>query len=65
MRKNNTLTNTLIITGTILVWIPVLAPVLFSVVKEIQGGEFLFDYLMPAELFPVFLAGGCCFSGQP
>ncbi|SHN54778.1 hypothetical protein [Fervidobacterium gondwanense] len=47
----------LTITGLILVWIPVLAPAFFSIVALIQMGRFLFDFLMPAELFLVFLAG--------
>jgi hypothetical protein len=58
MRKINALTKTLAITGTILVWIPVLAPVLFSISLFIQRGAFHFDYLFPAEAFPIALAGG-------
>jgi hypothetical protein len=58
MRKINALTKTLAITGTILVWIPVLAPVLFSISLFIQRGGFNFDYLLPAEAFPIALAGG-------
>jgi hypothetical protein len=58
MRKTNAFTKILAIGGTILAWIPVVFPVLFSIVKLFQSGRFLFDYLMPAEFFPVFLAGG-------
>jgi hypothetical protein len=58
MRMINALTKTLAITGTILVWIPVLAPVLFSISLFIQRGVFNFDYLLPAEAFPIALAGG-------
>jgi len=58
MSKINALTKTLAITGTILVWIPVLAPVLFSTSLFIQRGIFHFDYLLPAEAFPIALAGG-------
>jgi hypothetical protein len=44
--------------GTALVWVPLLAPVLFAMAAYAGRGRFLFDYLMPAELFPVALAGG-------
>lgn len=56
--KKDVLTKGLAISGTALVWLPLLAPVLFSAVRLIQGGHFLFDFLMPAELFPLVLVGG-------
>ena len=59
MAKKGSLTKILAIVGTVLVWIPVLAPVLFAAAFLIQAGMFRFDYLMPAELFPVALVGGC------
>ncbi|MEJ5256819.1 MAG: hypothetical protein WHS64_01060 [Fervidobacterium sp.] len=34
-----------------------IAPAFFSIVALIQMGRFLFDFLMPAELFLVFLVG--------
>ena len=52
----NTLTKILAGTGTALVWFPLLAPVLLSVILLITEGVFRLDYLIPAELFP--LAGG-------
>jgi hypothetical protein len=58
MGKKDILTKTLAIVGTALVWIPVLAPVFFAAAFLIQAGVFRFDYLMPAELFPVALVGG-------
>jgi len=58
MQKKGVLTKILAIVGTVLVWFPVLAPVLLSVVVIIKVRMFLFDYLMPAELFPVTLVGG-------
>ena len=58
MEKKNGLTKLLAIAGTALVWLPLLAPVFFSVIRLITGRRFLFDYLMPAELFPVALLGG-------
>lgn len=58
MENKGTLTKILAITGTVLVWFPLLAPVLLSVVLFVQVGMFRMDYLMPAELFPVALGGG-------
>jgi hypothetical protein len=57
MEKKGVLTKILAIAGTVLVWFPILAPALFSVVRFIQARRFMFDYLTPAELFPVFLVG--------
>jgi hypothetical protein len=59
MVKKDVFTTILAMAGTALVWLPVLAPVLFSVAAVIQERTFRFDYLMPAELFPVVLVGGC------
>ena len=58
MEKKNVFTKILAIAGTALVWFPILAPLFFSVVGFIEMREFLFDYLMPAELFPLVLVGG-------
>jgi hypothetical protein len=58
MKKKNLLTRILAITGTILVWFPILAPILFSAIFMITRHVFRFDYLMPAELFPFALVGG-------
>ncbi len=57
MEKKNTFTKILAIAGTVLVWFPILAPVLLSLILFIGEGRFLLDYLMPAELFPFALAG--------
>jgi len=48
------------VAGTILAWLPLLAPLAFMAMRQAGpgGGDFLLDYLMPAELFPVALAGG-------
>ena len=59
MAKKGSLTKILAVVGTVLVWIPVLAPILFAAASLIQAGMFRFDYLMPAEIFPIALAGGC------
>jgi len=58
MDKRGALTKILAITGTVLVWFPILAPVLLSLALLISKRIFRFDYLMPAELFLVALAGG-------
>jgi hypothetical protein len=58
MAKKGALTKMLAIIGTVLVWFPILVPVLFSAGLLVQRGVFRFDYLMPAELFPSALAGG-------
>jgi len=58
MEKKGKFTKILAIAGTILVWLPMLAPAVFAVIRLIQARRFLFDFLMPAELFPVTLAGG-------
>ena len=63
MEKKGILTKVLALIGTVLVWIPILAPVLFSAALLIQARMFRFDYLMPAELFPVALVGGCLLLG--
>lgn len=58
MEKRDGFTKFLAIAGTVLTVFPVLAPVLFGVMALIGRGRFLFDYLMPAELFFLVLIGG-------
>jgi hypothetical protein len=58
MDKKNVFTKVLTIGGTILVWIPILAPLILTIMALITVQRFLFDYLMPAELFPFALVGG-------
>ena len=58
MGNKNTFTKILAIAGTVLAWFPLLAPVLLSAFAYIHARVFLFDYLMPAELFFLALAGG-------
>lgn len=43
--------------GTLLVWTPIAFTVFTSVAGSILDRRFLFDYLMPAEMFPIALAG--------
>ncbi len=58
MEKKKSLAKILAIVGTVLVWLPILAPIIFSIIALIGDGRFRFDYLMPAELFMFFLVGG-------
>ncbi len=58
MQKRNTVTKVLAIAGSVLVWLPILAPVLFSVPRLLRAPQFSLDYMMPAELFPMVLVGG-------
>jgi hypothetical protein len=60
MENKSVFTKILAIAGTVLAWLPIAAPVFFSAVLFFSRPVFLFrfDYLMPAELFPLVLAGG-------
>ena len=57
MQKKSALTKFLAIAGTVLVWFPLLAPILLSIILFIQRQIWRVDYLMPAELFLSFLLG--------
>jgi hypothetical protein len=57
MEKKKALTKFLAIAGTVLVWFPLLAPILLSVIFFLQEQIWRMDYLMPAELFLSFLLG--------
>ena len=48
----------LAILGTVLVWSPILATIVNSLIDSLQSGLLRVDFLMPAELFPVALTGG-------
>ena len=50
-------TKNLALFGTLLVWIPILLPIVISLISVISGKSFNFDFLMPAELFLVILPG--------
>lgn len=58
MENKGTLTKTLAVAGTILAWLPILAPILFSALLFIRAHIFRVDYLMPAELFFLVIIGG-------
>jgi hypothetical protein len=57
MAKKDNFTKGLAISGAVLAWTPILAPIVFSGIFLLTKGVFRFDYLMPAELFFVALAG--------
>ncbi len=57
MEKKNVFTKILAVAGAVLVWLPILAPFIFAVGALITRHRFLFDFLMPAELFLVALVG--------
>ena len=59
MERKGVFTKILAVVGTMLVWFPILAPILLSAAVIIKERMFRFDYLMPAELFPAALVGGC------
>jgi hypothetical protein len=58
MKNNSVFTKILATAGTTLLLIPILTPIIFSLIRLFQVGNFMFDYLMPAELFPLVLIGG-------
>lgn len=58
MENKGVLTKVLAVTGTFLVWLPILAPILFGVISLVADGIFRFDYLMPAELGLFAFGGG-------
>ena len=57
MADKGILTKILAIVGTILAWLPILAPILLTALLYLQEGIFRFDYLMPAELFLIAVVG--------
>lgn len=58
MENKGTLTKVLAVAGTIFVWLPILAPILFSAILFGAERVFRFDYLMPAELGLFAFGGG-------
>ncbi len=44
--------------GTVLTWLPIVFAVAISVAGSVATGVVRFDVLAPAELFPIFVAGG-------
>ncbi len=59
MGDRGTATRILAIFGTVLVWLPVLAPIVLALVALFRVGRFLFDYLMPSSLPSSCWEGRC------
>lgn len=55
--KRNAPTKILAISGTILLWLPIIFMLVTSVVRTAYVGRFRMDFLIPAELFPIELLG--------
>lgn len=58
MNNRGGFTKGLAAAGTVLVFLPLLAPLFFGIIRLVQAGIFQVDYLMPAELLPLVLIGG-------
>ena len=58
MENKGVFTKILAVAGTVLVWFPILAPILLSVFSFLGDRRFRFDYLMPAELGLFAFGGG-------
>ncbi len=58
MEDKGVLTKILAVAGTVLVWLPIVFAVLTGIIGTIASRVLRFDYLMPAELFPLVLVGG-------
>jgi hypothetical protein len=56
--KGILITRYLALGGTVLLWLPLAAPLFFGVLFWLTNGEMRVDYLMPAEMFPVVVLGG-------
>lgn len=58
MKKNlGKATNIMAYAGTIMVWLPILFTLITAIVGSIAARQLRIDYLMPAELFLLVLAG--------
>ena len=57
MEQKDVFTKVLAVAGTVLVWIPIPFTIITAVIGTIRDRVLRFDFLMPAELFPVALVG--------
>jgi hypothetical protein len=57
MKKKTLWTKVLAVAGTVLLWLPIAATLITAIIGSISARSFLFDYLMPAELFPLAFVG--------
>ncbi|HSG43757.1 MAG TPA: hypothetical protein VLA72_11430 [Anaerolineales bacterium] len=58
MEKKDALAKGPAMIGTMLVWIPVFAPVILGFISLVTDGVYRFDYLLPAELGILVFIGG-------
>lgn len=58
MEKKDALAKGPAMIGTVLVWIPVIAPVILGFISLAMDGIYRFDYLIPAELGIMVFIGG-------
>jgi len=58
MEKKGALSKILAVVGTVLVWFPVLAPLVLGFMSLGMDGVYRLDYLMPAELGILVFIGG-------
>ena len=56
--KKDALTKALAVAGTVLLWFPIVATFGLALFGSIRSGVLRFDWLIPAELFPVVFLGG-------
>ena len=58
MEKKAVFSKILAVVGTVLVWFPILAPLVLGFISLGMDGIYRLDYLMPAELGILVFAGG-------
>lgn len=56
-KQKAALTKVFAVSGTVVLWAPILFMFVTAIVGSIVGRAFLFDYLMLAELFPIVALG--------
>lgn len=56
-KRNSKALFTILIAGIILLWGPVLFSIIITAIHFLRSGQFLFDFLIPLEVFPVIIAG--------
>ena len=56
--RRTTTARVLAVAGTVLVGIPLAAPIVLAAIFFVRSGRFHLDFLMPGELFVVVLGGG-------
>lgn len=57
INKKSKFTKVIAVIGTILIWLPIFFTIITGFVGSIAYKKFMFDYLIPAEMFPLILCG--------